>query len=272
MTLQKETKFISPSSLSFKLQIIAPYDLSWTLLLFKIWPSGFKEGFYPSTGKHGGPSTEDLDFFLPGLFPFLGAGSGITWQFSWRWNQMKIPSVSPVLSNWIRLKYVAASDVAMSTDRRSCYPGFLQNSLIRMRTSFVSEAKCQAFYWCVEENTSDLLDVGVSSWHALIWTLTMKACLYHQQHYCDLSLHKLSLCPCVECSHSALENFVARLYHWCAFLYPAGCPLSWTVSSLIGSRNAGTCICQTVAVISSYFCSKAGKTLNFALACWLALS
>lgn len=30
---------------------------------------------------------------------------------------MKIPSVSPVLSNWMRLKYVAALGVAMSTER-----------------------------------------------------------------------------------------------------------------------------------------------------------
>lgn len=59
---------------------------------------------------------------------------------------MKIPSVSPVLSNWIRLKYAAASGVAMSTDSSSCYPVFLQNSLIGMRTCFISEAKCQAFY------------------------------------------------------------------------------------------------------------------------------
>lgn len=179
----------------------------------KILPSAFKEGFYPSAGKHGGPSTEDLDFFLSQLFPFLSAVSGITWQFSWRWNQMKIPSVSPVLSNWIRLKYVAALGVATSTDSSWCYPVFLQNSLIRMRTSFVSKAKCQAFCWRVEEDTLDLPDVGVSSWHASIWTLRMKACLYLQQRYCDLQLHKLSLCCCVECSYSTLENFAARLSH-----------------------------------------------------------
>lgn len=64
---------------------------------------------------------------------------------------MKIPSVSPVLCNWIRLKYVASAGVAISID--SSYPVLPHKSLIRMRTSLVCQVKCQAFYCCIEENT-----------------------------------------------------------------------------------------------------------------------
>lgn len=159
---------------------------------------------------------------------------------------MKIPSVSAVLCNWITLKYVATVGVALSIDSSWCYPILLQKSLIRMGTSLVSQVKCQAFYCCTEENTLYPLDAFISTLRRTPW-------LPHQQHCCDLSLHNMTLCCCVECSHSSKENFVARVSYSCAFLCPASCPLSWTVSNLTGSQNAGTYIYQIITATSSYF-------------------
>lgn len=174
-----------------------------------------RRDFIHLLGSMEAPQPRICTSFQEDCSAFLSAGSGITWQFIWRWNQMKIPSVSSVLCNWIRLKYVAVVGVAISIDSSWCYPVLLQKSLIRMRSSLESQAKCRAFYCCIEENTLDLLDVGVLYWHALMWTLGRKSYLHHQQHYCDLSLHNMSLCCCVECSYSNLENFVARVSHSC---------------------------------------------------------
>lgn len=139
---------LSPSPLAFKSQIIALYDLSQTLRLFKIW--NLSGDFIHLLGSMEAPQ-QFCTSFKQDYSAFLSAGSGITWQFIWRWNQMKIPSVSPVLCNWIRLKYVASAGVAISID--SSYPVLSHKSLIRMRTSLVCQVKCQAFYCCIEENT-----------------------------------------------------------------------------------------------------------------------